>query len=383
MKFDYIIVGAGLSGCVIAEQLAKSENKKILIIEKRNHIAGNCYDFRDENNILIHKYGPHIFHTNNEKVWNYISQFTEWENYQHQVLGSVDGMLIPIPFNINSINKCFPKSMSKKIEAKLLEKYQYETKIPILQLMKENDDLLKTFADFIYNKIFLGYTVKQWNLKPEELDKSVTARIPVFISRDNRYFQDKYQGIPKFGYTKIIENMIDKPNIHLLLNTNFFDIKNELQYDKLIFTGMLDEYFNYEYGKLPYRSLRFEFETIELSPKFNHYQQVAQVNYPNEYDFTRITEFIHFKQYFYNKSYNKNYNKSVIAKEYPIPYTNNNEIPYYPIPQKENNELANKYKNLTKSLKNIIFLGRLADYSYYNMDQTIERALIVAEKTIQ
>lgn len=374
MRFDYIIVGAGFSGCVVAEQLAKSENKKILIVEKRNHIGGNCYDFRSENNILIHKYGPHIFHTSNEKVWKYLSQFTEWEKYQHQVLANVDGILIPVPFNLNSIYKCFPKLIAEKIEEKLLEKYQFGTKIPILQMKKENDNLLKMLADFIYNKVFLGYTLKQWDLKPEELDESVTARIPVFISRDNRYFQDKYQGIPKQGYTKLIEKMLDKSNIHLLLNTDFFAIKNELQYEKLIFTGMIDEFFEFSFGKLPYRSLRFEFETLEL-PAAARYQPVAQVNYPNEYDFTRITEFTHFFEH-------QNFcNKTEIAKEYSILYSNNfKEIPYYPIPMKQNEILADKYKQKAKKLQNVVFLGRLADYNYYNMDQAIARALELANK---
>ena len=376
MKFDYIIVGAGISCCVVAEQLAKAENKKILIIEKRNHIAGNCYDFRDENNILVHKYGPHIFHTNSEEVWKYLSQFTEWENYQHRVLANVDGILVPVPFNLNSIYKCFPKLLAENLEKKLLEKYKYGEKIPILQLKKENDDLLKMLADFIYSKVFLGYTVKQWDLKPEDLDESVTARIPVFISRDDRYFQDKYQGIPKQGYTKLVEKMLARPNIHLLLNTDFFAFKNELQYEKLIFTGMLDEFFNFDLGKLPYRSLRFEFAEFALNSAKN-FQPVAQVNYPCEYDFTRITEFIHFFEH-------QTHSKTVIAKEYPTPFNNGfDEIPYYPIPRKENFELAAKYKNLAKELPNTIFLGRLADYSYYNMDQAIARALEVSRGIIE
>lgn len=477
MKFDYVIVGAGLTGCVVAEQLSKFENKKILIIEKRNHIAGNCYDFRNENNIIIHKYGPHIFHTNNKKVWKYLSQFTEWEKYQHRVQAHIDGMLVPVPFNINSIHKCFPMTVAREIELALIKKYRYGAKISILELRKEDNELLRILADYVYDKVFLGYTVKQWDFRPEELDESVTARIPVFVSRDDRYFQDKYQGIPKLGYTKMIKRMINKPNIQLLLNTDFGTVKNDLQYEKLIFTGMLDEYFNFEYGKLPYRSLRFEFETVDLPPianskdlrkaadellndiynirqvssevfndskslreiyntlinisskltdassessgytkvliervdellkiasgllneakmlfddsdellkisnemlmkitdiriKPSRYQPVAQVNYPNEYDYTRITEFIHFYFPYYYQ------NQSAIAREYPIPFNHGaNEIPYYPIPKKENNELADKYKELAKELENVHFVGRLADYKYYNMDQIIERAL--------
>jgi UDP-galactopyranose mutase len=377
MKFDYVIVGAGISGCVCAEQLAQQESKQILIIEKRNHIAGNCYDFRDENNILIHKYGPHIFHTNNNNVWKYLSNFTDWELYQHRVLGLIDGMNVPIPFNLNSIHKCFSANLANKIETELLEKFEYGEKIPILKLRQENSPLLKMLADYIYEKVFLGYTIKQWGMEPEELAWSVTSRIPVFISNDDRYFQDKYQGIPKLGYTKLVENLIDRPNIHLLLNTDFNKIKDELEYERLIYTGMIDEFFEYEFGKLPYRSLRFDFEKFDLPNEQRYFQPVSQMNYPSNYDYTRITEFSHF---FKNKNF---YNKTVIAKEYPMPYTHcPNEIPYYPIPQKQNSKIYDKYVALTKGTEYIIFLGRLADYSYYNMDQAIARALKVSSKLL-
>jgi UDP-galactopyranose mutase len=390
MYFDYVIVGAGFSGCVVAEQIAsqlienesknvrknkKIAQKRILIIEKRNHIGGNCFDFRDENGILIHKYGPHIFHTNNEKVWNYLSQFSDFEKYEHRVLGNIDGNLVPIPFNLNSIYKCFPKKFAENLETKLLEKYELGTKIPILNLRNEDDNDLKFLADFIYKKVFLNYTIKQWNLTPEQLDESVTSRIPFFISRDDRYFQDKYQGIPKKGYTELLQKMIEKPNIHVLLNTDFFAIKKELKYEKLIFTGMIDEFFDFEFGKLPYRSLNFEFETLDFNQKScNKFQPVAQVNYPNEFDFTRITEFSHFFA-------NQNFSKTVIAKEFPISYNHNScETPYYPIPQKKNAELFQKFRKKAAELKKTIFLGRLADYSYYNMDQAILRALEISEK---
>jgi UDP-galactopyranose mutase len=366
MKYDYIIVGAGLSGAVVANMLAENKNKSVLVIEKRKHIGGNCYDFKDDNEILIHKYGPHCFHTNSEKVWKYLSRFTDWEPYEHKVLAKIDEHFVPVPFNLTSIKKCFPDIADLLID-KLILRYSLESKIPILELQKDNDEDLKQLADFIYKKIFLGYTIKQWGMKPEELSHSVTDRIPIFISNDDRYFQDKYQAVPKDGYTKMVTNMMDKPNIKVLLNTDYFEIKDNIKYEKLFFSGMIDKFYHYRFGKLPYRSLKFEFETINKIP----FQSVAQVNYPNENNYTRITEFIHFYK-------NKNYDKSIIAKEYSFQYENNSkEPPYYPIPQKSNIELYEKYKNISNS--NIIFIGRLGNYSYYNMDQVVAQALLLCD----
>ena len=365
MKYDYIIVGAGLAGSVIANKLAEDKNNSILIIDKREHIAGNCYDFEDSNGIIIHKYGPHCFHTNNEKIWKYLSLFTEWEIYEHRVLAKIDDKLVPVPFNLTSIKKCFPNDIADLIIKKLLAKYSPNTKIAILELLKENDKYLKILADFVYEKIFHNYTIKQWNMKPEELSSSVTARIPIFISEDDRYFQDKYQAVPKEGYTKMIKNMLDKLNINILLNTDYFEIKDKLKYKKIFFSGMIDEFYEYRFGKLPYRSLRFDFESSNKVP----YQPTTQVNYPSENYYTRITEFIHFYK-------NKNYNKTIIAKEYPFQYENNsNDIPYYPIPQKRNIELYKKYQSISND--KIIFIGRLGNYSYYNMDQVVERSLFI------
>ncbi|MDR0927981.1 MAG: UDP-galactopyranose mutase [Ignavibacteria bacterium] len=364
MKFDYIIVGAGISGCTIAEQLSHDKSKQILIIDKRPHIAGNCYDYRNRNNIVVQKYGPHIFHTKIERVWNYLSQFTNWEQYQHHVLAYIDGMYVPIPFNLNSIDMCFPEALAKDITDKLLAHFPFGSKIPILQLRQSNDDTLTLLANYIYEKVFLGYNIKQWGVKPEELSPSVSERLPIHISRDNKYFQDKYQGIPSEGYTKMLERMLDSSNIHLLLNTNYFDVKDDLQCEHLYFTGMRDEYFGYEYGKLPYRSLRFEFEDMELD---ECYQPSAVVNYPCDYDWTRITEFAHFLPHYKHFS-------TTIVREYPMPFTHTNcEIPYYTIPQPQNEILANKYRAL--KVPNVTFIGRLADYKYYDIDTAIDAAL--------
>ena len=379
--FNYIIVGVGFAGSVIAERIAKQLNKKVLIIEKRNHIGGNCYDERIEN-ILIHKYGPHLFHTDEKQVWDYLNNFGEWDIYHHRVLAFIDGKKVPIPFNFNTLYEVFSNELAKRLEKKLLENYQYNLKIPILELKKSDDKDLKFLADFIYEKIFVNYTAKQWGMKPEEIDNAVTARVPVFIGKDDRYFNDKYQGVPKDGYTKLFQNMLNHPNIKIMLNTNFKEIiqidqktkkiyfLNQEFKGKLIFTGMIDELFDYRFGELPYRSVDMKFETIEKE----YFQEAATVNYPNDYDFTRITEFKHI--------HSIETNKTVILKEYPQKFIKNQNTPYYPIFTKENEDKYNKYLEYSKEFENIILLGRLAEYKYYDMDDIVKKALEVFEEKI-
>jgi UDP-galactopyranose mutase len=368
MKCDVLIVGAGFSGAVLANKIA-STGKKVILIDQRNHISGNCYDFIDENGILIHKYGPHIFHTNSEKVWNYLSQFTEWNYYFHTVLAHVDGKKIPVPFNLNSLYQVFPESYALKIEQLLLEKYGFGNKIPILKLLQTDDKDLKFLADFVYKNIFLGYNLKQWGVKPEEIDFSVSSRVPVFISKDDRYFQDIYQGIPSNGYTEIFNKMLNNSNIEILLETTFDEVKSKIQYEQLVYTGNIDKYFDYCFGELPYRSLEFEFQ----NHKTEYFQDVAQENYPNNYDYTRITEFKHLT--------NQNADTTTIGIEYPKPYVIGKNEPYYPIPSNENNEIYLKYLELANKLNGkVIFSGRLAEYKYYNMDQVIGVALQIFEK---
>ncbi len=381
--FNYIVVGSGFAGSVIAERIANVLNQKVLIIEKRNHIGGNCYDYRDENNIIVHKYGPHLFHTDYKEVFDYLSDFTDWHIYYHKVLAFVDGKKIPLPFNLNSIYEVFPQELAKRLEVRLIEKYGYGTKIPILELLKEEDQDLKFLANYVYEKIYKNYTMKQWGLKPEEISPQVTARVPIYVSRDNRYFTDKYQVIPKDGYTKIFERMLNHPNIKIMLNTDFkevisIDFENKKVYflgqefkGKLIFTGMIDELFNFKYGFLPYRSLDLRFETIEQE----YYQEAPVVNYPNDYDFTRITEFKHIHPV---KS-----DKTTILKEYPKAYRPNVDIPYYPVFTKENQELYNKYKEEADKFENLVLVGRLAEYRYYDMDDVVKRALEVFEERIR
>jgi len=381
--FNYIVVGSGFSGAVIAERIANVLNRKVLVLEKRNHIGGNCYDYKDENNIIVHKYGPHLFHTDYKEVFDYLSNFTDWHIYHHKVLAFVDGKKVPLPFNLNSIYEVFPQELAKRLEVRLIEKYGYGTKIPILELLKEEDQDLKFLANYVYEKIYKNYTMKQWGLKPEEISPQVTARVPVYVSRDNRYFTDKYQVIPKDGYTKIFERMLNHPNIKIMLNTDFkevisIDFENKKIYflgqefkGKLIFTGMIDELFNFKYGFLPYRSLDLRFETIEQE----YYQEAPVVNYPNDYDFTRITEFKHIHPV---KS-----NKTTILKEYPKAYRPNVDIPYYPVFTKENQELYNKYKEEADKFENLVLVGRLAEYRYYDMDDVVKRALEVFEERIK
>ena len=369
--FDFLIVGAGFAGSVLAERIASQLDKKVLIVDKRNHIGGNAYDYYDENGILVHKYGPHIFHTNSKKVIDYLSQFTDWRPYFHRVLAVVEGKKVPVPFNLNSIYELFPKRYANKLEEELIKTFGYGQKVPILKLRETSNRELKFLADYIYDNVFYGYTLKQWELKPEELDPSVTSRVPVYVSRDNRYFQDTYQLMPRDGYTKMFERMLSHKNIKILLKTDYKEIINIIKFDKLIFTGPIDEFFDYQFGELPYRSLVFDFQSINSE----YYQEVGTINYPNNNNYTRITEF---KYITGQRSINTS-----IAIEYPLRYEHNrNLIPYYPIPKKENNELYSQYLTEAEKLRNVIFCGRLADYKYYNMDQIVARALNIFEKEI-
>ena len=371
MKFDYMIVGAGYAGCILAERIASQLDKKVIIVDKRSHIAGNAYDYYDTSGVLVHKYGPHIFHTSSKKVWDYLSRFTEWNSYIHHVKAVVEGKLVSVPFNLNSIYELFPKKYAELLETKLIEKYGFGIKIPILKMKEVEDNDLKFLADYIYKNVFYGYTVKQWNLKPEELDYNVTSRVPVYISRDNRYFQDTYQALPKDGYTAMFDKIISHPNIRVLLKTDYKEATEYIKFDKMIYTGSLDYFFDNMFGHLPYRSLNFDIITYNTEK----YQEVGQVNYPNNYDYTRITEFKHLSQ--------QKHDMTSVAFEYPQEYIFGQNDPYYPVPRPENNELFAKYKAEADKLDgSVYFVGRLADYKYYNMDQIAGVALQLFEKKI-
>ncbi len=372
MKMDWLIVGAGFTGCVLAERIATQLNQKVLLVDQRNHIGGNSYDTYDEKGILIHQYGPHIFHTNAQHVWDYLSQFTTWRYYHHRVLAVVDGKQVPVPFNFNSLYALFPTKYADKLAKKLIAKYGMDVKVPILNIREsEKNGDLKFLADFIYEKVFHHYTQKQWGLKPDELGASVTARVPIYLSHDDRYFQDPYQGMPQHGYTALINRLLAHPNIKILLNTQYQEIADVIKYKKMVYTGPIDEFFDYMHGDLPYRSLHFNFVHTEQE----HHQSVATVNYPNDFDFTRITEFKHLTG---QKAYGSTY-----AVEYPRVYLKGENTPYYPIPREEHKALSHQYKLESEKMKDkVIFAGRLGDYQYYNMDQAVARALHLFEKEV-
>lgn len=363
-KVTNLIVGCGLSGVVLAERLASQKHEEVLIIDRRNHIGGNVYDYKDkETGITVHQYGPHVFHTNSKEVWDYLSNFTEWYRFMYRVKAVIDGIEVNIPFNLDSLHKVFPQSLANKLETKLLKKFGFNQKVPILQLRQSNDSDLEFLAQYIYEKVFLGYTIKQWGVKPEDLDASVSGRVPVYISRDDRYFQDRYQALPLNGYTAMIKNILNNPLIKVELNTDFASIRNNIEYDRLFFSGAIDEYFNYELGKLPYRSLDIMFKIHNC----NYLQSGPQINYPENYDYTRSVEY---KYYLDEKS-----DKTIVSYEYPYSYEEGKHERYYPIPDKANQDLYDRYAAKAKELKNVWFVGRLGDYKYYNMDQTVLRAL--------
>jgi len=286
MKVDWLIIGAGLSGATMAERIASQRGETVLIVEQRDHIAGNAWDEYNAHGILEHKYGPHIFHTNSKNVWDYLSQFTQWRPYFHKVLAFVEGQLVPVPFNLNSIDKLFPVAMATRLTEKLVNGYGFGSRVPILKLRETNDDDLRFLANYVYKNVFEQYTKKQWGMKPEALAASVTARVPILVSRDDRYFQDVYQAMPLQGYGNLVRNMLKHPNIRIMLNTRWQDIQEQISYNRMIFTGPIDEYFEYKHGQLPYRSLRFDVQTLPIT----QYQIAPVINYPNEYDYTRITE---------------------------------------------------------------------------------------------
>ena len=359
----YIVVGAGLAGCVAAERIANVLKEEVLIVERRGHVGGNVYDYRDEHGVLVHKYGPHAFHTKNERVWRYLSRFTGWRPYFHRVRALVDGVEVPLPFNLNSIYAVFPPRMAARLEKRLTDSFPYNSSIPILKLKETSDKDLRFLADYVYEKVFLGYTLKQWGRTPEEIDPSVTARVPVRISTNDGYFEDPYQAMPENGYSAMIENMLDNPLIRVELNTDFKDVDGEKDYDKLIYTGQIDEFCSFKLGRLPYRSLDFRLKTYRT----RFFQSAAQVNYPNHFDFTRITEYKHFLD--------QDTEHTTVAYEYPRDYQPRLNEPYYPAMDPGSRKLYEAYRQSCERLSDVLFVGRLAEYRYYNMDEVVGRAL--------
>jgi UDP-galactopyranose mutase len=357
--FDYLIVGAGFAGSVVAAQMSRL-GKTVLLIDKRPHIAGNAYDHYDDRGILVHKYGPHIFHTNSRDVYNFLSQFTEWRPYEHRVLASIDNKLVPVPINLTTVNAIYGLSLGQG---------QMEG---FLESVVEHPDPIRTSEDVVvsrvgrdlYEKLFRGYTRKQWGVDPSELDASVTARIPVRTNLDDRYFADTYQVMPAKGYTRMFENMLDHPNISIQLSTSYRDVSSSVRFKELVFTGPVDEYFQNCFGKLPYRCLEFQHQTLP----FERLQPVAVINYPNDHAYTRVTEFKHLT--------GQQHPETSIVYE----YAKAEGDPYYPVPRPENSLLYKQYEELAKASPGVHFVGRLATYKYYNMDQVVAQALTLCSK---
>jgi UDP-galactopyranose mutase len=357
MMFDYLIVGAGFAGSVLAERLASQSGKRVLIIDKRPHIAGNMYDHYDDAGILVHRYGPHIFHTNSRAVFDYLSQFTAWRPYEHRVLASVDGQLVPIPINLDTVNRLYGLSLTAlEVDAFFASRAE-----PRAEVRTSEDVVVGKVGRELYEKFFRGYTRKQWGLDPSELDAAVTARVPTRTNRDNRYFTDTYQAMPRHGYTRLFERLLAHPNIKVMLNADFREVDGLIPYRELIYTGPIDAFFGYRYGALPYRSLEFRFETLDRAVA----QPVGTVNYPNEHPYTRITEFKHLTGQEHAKT----------SLVYEIPCAEGD--PYYPVPRPENAALYRRYKALAEAEAGVHFVGRLATYQYYNMDQVVAQALKV------
>ena len=353
--YDWLVVGAGFAGSVLAERIATRRNERVLLIDRRPHVGGNAYDRYNEDGILFHQYGPHIFHTNSKAIFDYLSQFTRWRPYEHRVLAAVDGQLVPIPINLDTVNRLYGlKLTSSELEGWFAGRAE---KVP--EICTSEDVVVSKVGRELYEKFFRGYSKKQWGIDPSELDKSVTSRVPVRVDRDDRYFSDEFQFMPANGYTRMFERMLDHPNITCALGTSFSDVRDQADYRRVIFTGPIDEYFDYRYGRLPYRSLSFRHVTLEKE----WHQPVAVVNYPQTQDYTRVTE--------YKYLTGQRHPRTTLTYEYPC----DDGDPYYPVPRPQNAEMYKKYERLANADESVWFAGRLATYRYYNMDQVIGQAL--------
>ena len=358
--YDWMIVGAGFAGSVLAERIASQRKESVIIVDRRPHIAGNAFDAYNDDGLLIHKYGPHIFHTNAESIFSYLSQFTTWRPYEHRVLAHVDDKLLPIPINLDTVNNLYGLSL----DSEGLEAFFQKNAEPVDEVRTSEDVIVGRVGRDLYNKFFRDYTRKQWGLDPSQLDKSVTSRVPVRTDRDDRYFGDKFQYMPLNGYTAMFDKILDNPRISRLLQTDYRDVRDIIPHRRLIFTGPVDEYFDFCHGKLPYRSLQFKHVTLDTE----WHQPVAVINYPQTEAYTRVTEYKHLT--------GQKHAKTSLTYEYPTDIGD----PYYPIPRPENQALFKRYESMARAQKNVWFVGRLATYRYYNMDQVVGQALSTFQK---
>ncbi|MDX2153815.1 MAG: UDP-galactopyranose mutase [Bryobacteraceae bacterium] len=359
--FDYLIAGAGFAGSVIAERLARVHGKRVLICDRRPHIGGNAYDHSDSAGVLVHRYGPHIFHTNSQQVFDYLSQFTEWRPYEHRVKACVEGKLVPVPINRETVNAIYGRHLATDSE---VETFLASLAEPRERIRTSEDVVVSKVGRHLYELMFRGYTRKQWGLDPSQLDSSVAGRIPVRFNSDDRYFGDTYQSMPRHGYTRMFENMLDHDNIQILLNADFREVRRWVPHREVVYSGPIDEFFEFRFGKLPYRSLHFEHKTVDQE----RYQSAPVINYPNEHAYTRVTEFKYLT--------GQEHRKTSIVFEYPRAEGD----PYYPVPRPENHELYKRYEALAAATPGVHFVGRLATYRYYNMDQIVAQALTTVSR---
>ena len=381
--FDCLVIGSGYAGSVAAREMAERGGRRVLVLERRGHVGGNAYDCLDEHGILIHKYGPHIFHTSERRVFDYLSRFTGWRDYQHRVVANVHGRFLPVPFNLTSLHMAFPEEKAARLEDKLLSAYSANARVTILSLRENTDPELREVADYVYENVFVHYTMKQWGQLPEEIDPATTARVPILLSRDDRYFQDPYQGMPLEGYTPLFQRMLDHPRItvelgvdareRMALEDGVIRLDGEPFAGPVIYTGEVDELFSFRFGHLPYRTLDFDFETLEV----DRFQPTATVNYTVSEDYTRITEYKQLTGQVVP-------GRTTSMKEYSRAYTGSpGEIPYYAVISPENNALYGRYRDLAGGFSNLHLLGRLAEYKYYNMDAIALRALTLCDGILE
>ena len=381
--FDCLVIGSGYAGSVAAREMAERGGRRVLVLERRGHVGGNAYDCLDEHGILIHKYGPHIFHTSERRVFDYLSRFTGWRDYQHRVVANVHGRFLPVPVNLTSLHMAFPEEKAARLEDKLLSAYSANARVTILSLRENTDPELREVADYVYENVFVHYTMKQWGQPPEEIDPATTARVPILLSRDDRYFQDPYQGMPLEGYTPLFQRMLDHPRItvelgvdareRMALEDGVIRLDGEPFAGPVIYTGEVDELFSFRFGHLPYRTLDFDFETLEV----DRFQPTATVNYTVSEDYTRITEYKQLTGQVVP-------GRTTIMKEYSRAYTGSpGEIPYYAVISPENNALYGRYRDLAGGFSNLHLLGRLAEYKYYNMDAIALRALTLCDGILE
>ena len=381
--FDCLVIGSGYAGSVAAREMAERGGRRVLVLERRGHVGGNAYDCLDEHGIPIHKYGPHIFHTSERRVFDYLSRFTGWRDYQHRVVANVHGRFLPVPFNLTSLHMAFPEEKAARLEDKLLSAYSANARVTILSLRENTDPELREVADYVYENVFVHYTMKQWGQLPEEIDPATTARVPILLSRDDRYFQDPYQGMPLEGYTPLFQRMLDHPRItvelgvdareRMALEDGVIRLDGEPFAGPVIYTGEVDELFSFRFGHLPYRTLDFDFETLEV----DRFQPTATVNYTVSEDYTRITEYKQLTGQVVP-------GRTTIMEEYSRAYTGSpGEIPYYAVISPENNALYGRYRDLAGGFSNLHLLGRLAEYKYYNMDAIALRALTLCDGILE